>query len=67
MSFPRYEQYKDSGVEWLGEIPEHWNTNRLKRLGKAIIGLTYSTDDLSDDNGTLVLRSSNIQDGKILL
>lgn len=24
MSFPRYESYKDSGVEWLGELPEHW-------------------------------------------
>ncbi|WP_027175435.1 restriction endonuclease subunit S [Desulfovibrio aminophilus] len=30
MSFPRYEKYKDSGVEWLGEVPEHWD---LKRLG----------------------------------
>jgi len=24
MSLPRYERYKDSGVEWLGEVPEHW-------------------------------------------
>jgi len=24
MSFPRYEKYKDSGVEWLGGVPEHW-------------------------------------------
>jgi hypothetical protein len=24
MSFPRYPSYKDSGVEWLGELPEHW-------------------------------------------
>lgn len=24
MSFPRYERYKDSGVEWLGEVPEGW-------------------------------------------
>ena len=24
MSFPRYPKYKDSGVEWLGEVPEHW-------------------------------------------
>ncbi|MEI6506795.1 MAG: restriction endonuclease subunit S, partial [Planctomycetota bacterium] len=26
MSFPRYPKYKDSGVEWLGEVPEHWET-----------------------------------------
>ncbi len=24
MSFPRYPQYKASGVEWLGEVPEGW-------------------------------------------
>lgn len=31
MSLPRYPSYKDSGVEWLGEVPEHWNVKRLKR------------------------------------
>ncbi len=31
MSFPRYPQYKDSGVEWLGEVPEHWEVKRLKQ------------------------------------
>jgi len=30
MSFPRYPKYKDSGVEWLGEVPEHWNVIALK-------------------------------------
>jgi len=32
MSFPRYPKYKDSGVEWLGEVPEHWGVQRLKRI-----------------------------------
>lgn len=32
MSAPRYPQYKDSGVQWLGEVPEHWGTERLDRL-----------------------------------
>ena len=30
MSFPRYPKYKDSGVEWLGEVPEHWDVRHLK-------------------------------------
>jgi type I restriction enzyme, S subunit len=30
MSLPRYTEYKDSGVEWLGEVPEHWEINRLR-------------------------------------
>lgn len=28
--FPRYESYKDSGVQWLGEIPSHWQAKRLR-------------------------------------
>ncbi len=32
MSFPRYPKYKDSGVEWLGEVPEHWDILALKRI-----------------------------------
>lgn len=32
MSFPRYPKYKDSGVDWLGEVPEHWGVHRLKRI-----------------------------------
>jgi type I restriction enzyme S subunit len=29
MSFPRYPKYKDSDVEWLGQVPEHWLTKPL--------------------------------------
>ena len=32
MSFPRYPKYKDSGVEWLGEVPEHWEVCKLRHL-----------------------------------
>jgi type I restriction enzyme S subunit len=32
MSFPRYPKYKESGVEWLGKVPEHWAVRRLKNL-----------------------------------
>ena len=31
MSFPRYPEYKHSGVEWLGEVPRHWDIDRIKR------------------------------------
>jgi|688.fasta_scaffold136858_3 type I restriction enzyme S subunit len=36
MSFPRYPAYKDSGVEWLGEVPEHWNLVQIKRILQSI-------------------------------
>ncbi len=32
MSLPRYERYKDSGVDWLGGVPEHWDIYRSRRL-----------------------------------
>ena len=32
MSFPRYPAYKDSGVEWLGEVPTHWRVQRFRHL-----------------------------------
>ena len=31
MSFPRYPAYKPSGVEWLGEVPEHWGMGQSRR------------------------------------
>ena len=31
MSFPRYPEYRDSGVEWLGEVPRHWNVQKVRR------------------------------------
>ena len=58
---------KDSGVEWLGEVPEHWEVTRLKNIGKSIIGLTYSPNEICnpDDDSYLVLRSSNVQNGQL--
>ena len=32
MSFPRYPKYKPSGVEWLGDVPAHWEVKRSRRL-----------------------------------
>ena len=48
MSFPRYPQYKDSGVEWLGEVPEGWDVGPLKRFAKLQTGMTPPTDDFGN-------------------
>lgn len=45
---------------------EDWAETRLGQMGNLVSGLTYSPDDVRD-KGLLVLRSSNIQDGKISL
>jgi|LakMenE01Jun11ns_1017448.scaffolds.fasta_scaffold9936226_2 type I restriction enzyme S subunit len=37
MSFPRYPAYKPSGVEWLGEVPEHWELKRISSLYREVV------------------------------
>jgi restriction endonuclease S subunit len=65
----KYDNYKDSGIKWLGEIPKHWSVTKLKFIGDAIGGLTYAPNNVVEDEtkGILVLRSSNIQNGKLSL
>ena len=55
---------KDSGIDWIGQVPEGWGVIKFKYLGDVKQGLTYSPSDIVDkDEGILVLRSGNIQNG----
>jgi len=58
---PRYEKYKDSGIEWLGEIPEHWEVKRLKDLAKVVLGKMLQNNDSGSDSLKPYLRSLNVQ------
>ncbi|AND65181.1 hypothetical protein AX766_12700 [Flavobacterium covae] len=42
-----------------------WERKKLGNLGDCFIGLTYSPNDVVESQGTLVLRSSNIQNGRL--
>ena len=33
----KYQSYKSSGVEWIGEIPSNWDVRRIKYLFKSIV------------------------------
>ena len=57
MSFPRYPSYKDSGVEWLGEVPGHWSVEPFKRQIDRNDGGVWG-DDPDGANDTIVLRST---------
>lgn len=46
MSFPRYRHYKDSGVEWLGEVPEHWEVVPLRWVARCCSGDGISSEDV---------------------
>src|SRR5699024_9901335 len=58
---------KDSGIEWVGDIPSEWELTRIKHLGTTHIGLTYSPEDIVEgsDHGRIVFRAGNIKNGAI--
>ena len=41
--------YKDSGIEWLGEIPEHWEGSKFKYFYSSHMGGTILSQDFKDD------------------
>ncbi len=41
----RYDKYKDSGVDWLGSVPEHWSINRNKNVFREISKLSKNGDE----------------------
>ncbi|PRM90122.1 restriction endonuclease [Aliarcobacter cryaerophilus] len=45
MKYKKYPSYKNSGVEWLGDIPEHWNQRKIKHFAQTIPGGTPSTTE----------------------
>lgn len=48
----------------VGVIPEDWDVVNLSNLSVVLTGLTYRPDDV-DSDGVLVLRSSNVQEGRL--
>ncbi|CAA6605985.1 Type I restriction modification DNA specificity domain protein [Rhodospirillaceae bacterium LM-1] len=54
MTYPRYPKYKDSGVEWLGEVPEHWNVASVKRLFSVVGGSTPKSENEAFWEGGIV-------------
>ena len=51
---------KDSGVEWIGEIPDSWGMVSLKTCSDILPGYAFSSDDFDTENGTALLRGINV-------
>jgi len=58
---------KDSGIEWIGEIPKHWNVLDLKFLcTKLVVGFVGPCEQhYTNENGIPMLRTTNIQNGSL--
>jgi type I restriction enzyme S subunit len=61
MKLKPYSKYKESGVQWIGEIPQDWVVKRIKHicLKNADYGLNESSEDYAD-NGVRFLRITDI-------
>ncbi len=62
--FKPYPAYKDSGVEWLGQIPAHWEVRSLKRTASIRYGLGEPPQLLTD--GLPFVRATNVTKGRIV-
>jgi len=66
MSFPRYPAYKPSGVEWLGEVPEHWEVKPVFAVARE---RNEDNKGMKEDNllslsyGSIVNKDINTSDG----
>lgn len=51
---------KDSGVEWIGDIPEDWEVSKLKFMGHFVNGYAFPSSSFTT-NGVRVMKIANIQ------
>ena len=59
--YQQYAEYKDSGVEWLGEIPSYWNLKKLKYLCKVTTGSRDTVNAVEDGEYPFFVRSQTIE------
>jgi type I restriction enzyme S subunit len=63
----RYDSYKDSSVEWIGDIPSHWDITKLKFIGNIICGGTPSTSNEEYWTGDIPwIQSGKVQNNIVL-
>jgi type I restriction enzyme, S subunit len=56
---------KDSGVEWIGEIPEYWEVTRLKFLLSQFVDCLHSTPTYSDEGHYPAIRTADVDLGSL--
>jgi len=64
--FDPHPPLKPSGVEWLGEIPEHWGTRRLRHISNGItVGVVVNPSSYVSDEGVPFLLGGDIREFSI--
>ncbi|MGN6416706.1 MAG: restriction endonuclease subunit S [Pseudobacter sp.] len=59
-------QMKDSGTEWIGMIPIHWEIQTIKHSLYGIVDCEHKTAPFIDEQLYFVVRTSNVKDGALI-
>ena len=59
----RYPEYKDSGVEWIGEIPRYWKVKRLKYIADLNMGQSPPSEEYNTDQSGIPFLQGNAEFG----
>ena len=62
-AMPKYDEYKDSGVDWLGNIPHGWGIKKIYHLFRIGRGRVISQQELVDDGAYPVYSSQTKNNG----
>ena len=52
----KYDEYKDSGVAWIGEVPKHWEVGKLKHCSHIVLGKMLMTSPPRGSEGSYTLE-----------
>jgi type I restriction enzyme S subunit len=65
--FEQYDSYKDTGVEWIGEVPAHWRLDRVKHLTNTQSGTTphSETSSFYEDGTNYWIRTTDLNNGRL--
>jgi type I restriction enzyme S subunit len=63
-NYQGYQKYQDSGVEWLGDIPEHWEAVGLTKYLQSLVDYRGKTPEKTKD-GIFLVTAKNIKNGII--
>jgi len=66
IKYKRYERYKDSGVEWIGEIPEEWEFRRISHICTLGRGRVISKIEIAENEGEYPVYSSQTENDGVL-
>lgn len=63
----KYDKYKDSGIEWIGEIPEHWDLNKVKHNFSFKTGFTPPSGKIEyyEDGSHIWINISDLREKQI--